>query len=181
MSTFYRRDDWVQDKLGNAQSGVNVYVCSQPANTHVIPPSPLIQLYSDPAGANPITQPAQTDADGHAYYYAAQGIYTIVYYSPYIQQVVLTDQIIVQPDGTIQPQFNLDSTADGSMSGAVNGVNTAFTLSSTPASQSSLIIMVNGVIIFAYAYSEPTNTIILENAPNPGSVVSARYETIIES
>jgi len=104
-----------------------------------------------------------------------------MYTSPQIQQVVLADQIIVQPNGTVQPQFNLDSTADGTMSGAINGVNKSFTFSNTPASQSSLIVMVNGLVIFSYAYSEPTNAIILENAPNPGSVVSARYETIIES
>lgn len=94
MSTFYRRDDWVTDAMGNAQSGASVYVCSQPATTGTIPPSPLVQLYSDPAGANPITQPVVTDGFGHAAYYVAAGTYTVLYYSPQIQEVVLPDQLI---------------------------------------------------------------------------------------
>src|SRR6202012_6041921 len=55
MTSSFRRDDYVQDALGNAISGANVYVTSQPTNTgHFndddiwVPPSPLVQLYSDP-------------------------------------------------------------------------------------------------------------------------------------
>lgn len=94
MATFLRRDDWVTDAMGNALSGASVYVCSQPATTTSIPPSPLIQLYSDPAGADPITQPVLTDGYGHAFYYAAPGTYTVVYYSPQILETVLADQTI---------------------------------------------------------------------------------------
>lgn len=94
MATFLRRDDWITDAMGNAQSGAQVYVCSQPATTTSIPPSPLVQLYSDPLGANPISQPVIADGYGHAFYYVAPGTYTIVYYSPQIQEVILADQTI---------------------------------------------------------------------------------------
>jgi len=94
MATYLRRDDWVTDAMGNALSGASVYVCSQPATTTSIPPSPEVQLYSDPAGADPITQPVMTDGYGHAFYYAAPGTYTVVYYSPQILETILPDQTI---------------------------------------------------------------------------------------
>jgi hypothetical protein len=103
MSTFFRRDDWVTDALGNAISGAGVYVCSQPANTGIIPPSPLVQLYADPNGMTPITQPVQTDGFGHAAYYVAAGTYTVVYYSPQIQEVVLPDQLVSGGSGVSIP------------------------------------------------------------------------------
>lgn len=94
MANFLRRDDWVTDAMGNALSGASVYVCSQPATTNIIPPSPLAQLYSDPNGAFPITQPVLTDGYGHAAYYVSPGTYTVVYYSPQISETVLPDQTI---------------------------------------------------------------------------------------
>src|ERR1700761_27709 len=94
MATFLRRDDWVTDAMGNALSGASVYVCSQPATTGTIPPSPLVQLYADSAGVTPITQPVTTDGYGHAFYYVTPGTYTIVYYSPQILEQVLPDQTI---------------------------------------------------------------------------------------
>jgi hypothetical protein len=94
MATYYRRDEWVQDALGNAISGAQVYVCSQPATTGSIPPSPLAQLYADSAGVTPLTQPVLTDGYGHAFYYVLPGTYTVVYYSQQIEEVVLADQNI---------------------------------------------------------------------------------------
>src|ERR1700733_2346779 len=132
MATFYRRDDWVQDARGNALSGVDVYVCTQPANSSSLPPSPLEQLYADPAGATPITQPVITDGYGHAEYYAAQGTYTIVYFSPQIQEVVLVDQIIVSPFNDVTTTWNNDSSTASTITGAINGTNTVFTLSASP-------------------------------------------------
>ena len=100
--SYYRRDEWVTDAMGNAQSGASVYVCSQPANTGSIPPSPLVTVYSDPNGAFPITQPVITDGYGHAFYYVATGTYTVVYYSPQIQTLVLADQSVA-PGGVSIP------------------------------------------------------------------------------
>src|ERR1700761_7338091 len=98
MPSYFRRDDYVQDALGNAISGANVYVTSQPTNTgHFsdddirVPPSPRVQLYSAPLGVNPISNPVQTDGYGHAFCYTLPGVSTVTYYSPQIAPVTLTD------------------------------------------------------------------------------------------
>jgi hypothetical protein len=69
-------------------------VCSQPATTGSIPPSPLVQIYADSAGVTPITQPLVADGYGHTFFYVAPGTYTIVYNSPQILTQVLADQTI---------------------------------------------------------------------------------------
>ena len=46
--SFFRMDGTVATPVGQAIAGVEVYVCSQPATTDVIPPSPLVELYSAP-------------------------------------------------------------------------------------------------------------------------------------
>lgn len=143
MALFFRRDDWVQDAMGNAISGANVYVTSQPTNTgHVdedtglyIPPSPLVQLYADPHGMTPLAQPVQTDGYGHAFYYATANVYTVTYYSGQIGQTTLLDQTIsgaVSPINTSPP------------SGAQDGTNRVFTLPSTPTN--FLMLFSNGVL-----------------------------------
>jgi hypothetical protein len=56
-----------------------------------------------------VTQPLCSDGNGHVEFYAAQGLYTILYTSPQIQTVILPDQCIVQPDNTLGLQYNSDS------------------------------------------------------------------------
>jgi hypothetical protein len=159
----HRRDDWLVDSLGNALSGVGVYVCAQPANTNVIPPSPLVQLYSDSAGANPITQPVQTNGQGHAEFYVAAGTYTLVFYSPQIEQVTLPDQIV----STTTVSFGNDTFVR-------DGVTAAFTLSSTPFPPQSLIVTINGIFQTAYAFS--SDLIVFSTPPPAGSVINAIYQ-----
>src|SRR5580698_9145591 len=112
MSNFYRRDDYLQDSMGNPISGVSVYLLDQPAN-NTNPPTPQARIYADALGTVPIIQPVITDAYGHASYYAEQGLYTCLYYSPQIDglQVVLVDQAIVPPQSN-NPSWNFDSTAN---------------------------------------------------------------------
>jgi hypothetical protein len=174
MSTFFRRDDWVTDALGNAIAGASVYVCSQPATTTSIPPSPLVQLYSDPNGAFPITQPVLTDGLGHSFYYVAQGTYTIVYASPRIQQVTLLDQIISSP---VPPttSWNSDSSTAGTITGAINGTNTNFMLSGSPTPESSLIFTVNGLVQAGVMFAS-SNQIVLTVAPHAGNILAAVYQ-----
>lgn len=175
MATFYRRDDWVQDAMGNALSGVDVYVCTQPANTGSIPPSPLEQLYADPAGATPITQPVITDGYGHAEYYAAQGTYTIVYWSPQIQEVVLVDQIIVSPFNDVTTTWNNDSSTASTIAGAINGTNTVFTLSASPLPPTALLFMVNGIVQTGWTLAGAVVTLAV--APHTGNALNAIYQT----
>lgn len=154
MATFLRRDDWVTDAMGNAISGANVYVCSQPATTGSIPPSPLVQIYADSAGVTPITQPLVADGYGHTFFYVAPGTYTIVYNSPQILTQVLADQTIgagnvsfpitVAEGGTNataagQARINLGTAASGANSditsmnaiGSTGGTTTTSTFSAS--------------------------------------------------
>jgi hypothetical protein len=175
MATYFRRDDWVTDGLGNAIAGASVYVCSEPATTTSIPPSPLVQLYSDPLGANPITQPVLTDGYGHAYYYLAPGTYTVVFYSPQIQTVILQDQLIVQPANTFTNVWVNDSSNAGSITGVINSTNTVFVLSATPTPANSLMFMVNGVVQYGWTISGRTVTLAV--APHTGNILNAIYQT----
>lgn len=100
MSVF-RRDGTVNTALGVGLSGVQVYVCTQPANTGSIPPSPLASIFSDPAGLVPLANPVLTDGLGNYFFYAAPGTYTIVVYDP-LQRIVtqiFPDQAVVTPGG----------------------------------------------------------------------------------
>ena len=104
MATFYRLQGSINSAQGPALAGVYVYVCTQPAVTTTVPPSPLATIYSDNAGVNPITQsttPLQSDGLGNWFFYAATGTYTVVLYDPLqrIPQTVFADQQVVTQGG----------------------------------------------------------------------------------
>ena len=108
-----------------------------------------------------------------SYYVAEPGVYTVAYYSPQI-----AGQLLVLPDQTIAAPFsgqtyNNDSSANGSITGIINGINTSFTLSAPPTPPASLILMVNGLVQSAYSFSG--TSIGLETPPEPGDVISASY------
>lgn len=156
MSSYFRSDRWCQDALGNAVAGASVAFCSQPANTTTLPPSPLIALYADPLGADPITNPLTSDSLGHAFAYMAAGTYTVVTYGPGIATTILPDQTITSPTTA---GWNNDSSNAGSITGAINGTNTVFTLSGTPAPASSLLFVENGLVSFGWSLSGATVTL----------------------
>jgi len=108
MSTLFRFDGWTRTALGPAVARATVYVCTQPAVTTVVPPSPLAQVYADPLGLQPITQPILTDGLGHYDFYVAAGTYTIVVASG-------TPSRQVYPDQTIG--FNFETSVVTSLSG----------------------------------------------------------------
>lgn len=102
-TVYYREDGWVKSTLGPAISGAQIYVCTQPAN-QTLPPTPLANIFSDPNGLVPITQPVYSDGFGHYDFYAAPGLYTImVAFNGSIQRVY--------PDQSIG---NVGSTGSGS-------------------------------------------------------------------
>ena len=94
MANFFRTDGWVKSAQGPAVAGAQIYVCSQPANVASLPPSPLVNLYSDPNGLVPITQPIITDGFGHYYFYAQPSVVTLVVGLGGIVQQVYPDQSI---------------------------------------------------------------------------------------
>lgn len=173
MSTYYRYDSWCTDALGNAIAGASVAFCSQPANTSTQPPSPLIQLYADPNGVTPIANPLTTDGYGHAFAYMAEGVYTVVTYSPRIETVILEDQVVTSPTSA-PTTWNSDSSTAGTITGAINGTNPAFTLSGAPAPSTSLVFTVNGLVSTVVSVSG--NVVNLATAPHTGSQLAAVYQ-----
>lgn len=189
MSNVYRRDECVVDSMGNPLSGVRIFLCNQPCNPGYTPafngqpaiiPNPLANVYADSAGAkflDQITagQQLMTDAYGRCSYFAAQGIYTCVYWSPQINtptlEIVLPDQIIVPP--VYGADFNSDSSANGTIHPAPDGVNRAFDLSQIPNVPNSLVIAVNGITQTGWTLVYATVSLL--EAPQPGDVITARY------
>jgi len=125
-----RRDDWLQDAQGRALAGAQVYYCTQPANTTIIPPSPLASVFSNLTGT-PTTNPQITDGFGHAIAYLDDTVlYTIEYVHPLFgpNPVVLIDQSFGGGGGGSVTVFS------GTPSGTINGTNRVFTVlnGSTP-------------------------------------------------
>ena len=57
ITNYFRMDGWVKSAQGPAIPGAQIYVCTQPANTVALPPSPLANIFADVNGLVPITQP----------------------------------------------------------------------------------------------------------------------------
>lgn len=116
LTNYFRTDGWVKSALGVASSVAQVYVCTQPASTTTVPPSPLASIFSDPNGFVPISQPLKTDAFGHYNFYATAGVYTVV--------VVIL--------GKIQNVYPDQSVGGGGSAGITTGL--ALQVNSVPAS-----------------------------------------------
>lgn len=118
-------------------AGGEVYVCTQPASTGSIPPSPLASLFSDSAGSVPLANPVTVDANGNFFFYAASGAYTLVFFDPFgrvITPVVFPDMLVVSPGGGTVTSVGM--TGDGvSQAATVPGspVTSSGVLAPTPA------------------------------------------------
>jgi hypothetical protein len=88
----------LQTALGQAVAGAEVYILSQPANLTTL--TPQAQVYADPLGNVPLTQPLYTDGFGQFVAYVAPGVYTVVYISEITGQLVYEDQNIAVGGGT---------------------------------------------------------------------------------
>lgn len=97
----YRLQGSINSAQGPALSGVEVYICNQPATTSEIPPAPLATLYTDATGATPLANPVLTDGLGNWFCYTAIGTYTVVWYDPLnrIQQMNFPDQQVTSQGG----------------------------------------------------------------------------------
>lgn len=93
VPSYFRNDGWVKSATGAAVPGAQIYVCTQPANL-TVPPTPLANIYSDPNGVVPITQPIITDGFGHYDFYVLPGTYTIIVALGGVIQQSYTDQTI---------------------------------------------------------------------------------------
>ena len=88
--TYGRLDFSLQNAQGQAIAGATVNVYSQ-ANCGG-PAGALATLYPTATGGTPLTQPLITNGFGASKAYAAQGCYTVVYYSNYTGTLTFADQ-----------------------------------------------------------------------------------------
>jgi hypothetical protein len=135
--TMYRFQNSVNSAQGPALDGVEIYVCSQPAVTSTIPPSPLITLYTDSTGGTTLANPVVTDGLGNFFFYAPTGVYTIVYFDPIgrIPTTVFPDQQVVTQGGGSVSSIALTMPAEFSVSGSP--VTSSGTFAVTKANESA--------------------------------------------
>lgn len=92
---YYRKDIVIQNTMGQALAGAQLYVCAQPANITTMPPSPLAMVWSDPEGYYPQdSQPLIADGTGHFSYYAQADFYTEVFFYQGQLFRILPDQMV---------------------------------------------------------------------------------------
>jgi hypothetical protein len=143
MPTVFRLQGTINSAQGPALSGVTVYVCTQPAVTTSIPPSPLASIFSDNAGANPINQsvaPIQTDGLGNWFCYATTGVYTVVFFDPIgrMPTTIFPDQQVVSPGGGSVTSIGLTMPAEFTVSGSP--ISSSGTLAVTKANQNANLV-----------------------------------------
>jgi hypothetical protein len=92
LPAFWRIDEFVKAANGYAMANAQVFFLAQPANTSAFPPTPQVQLYSDPFGLTPIPQPLVADGYGFVYAYVAAGTYTMVVALSNVIQNIYADQ-----------------------------------------------------------------------------------------
>lgn len=87
MALFYRRDDDVQNGLGEAVPNIAV--------TYFVQPSlDVATIYYDPAGTEPAPNPQYTNGLGQTAAYMAAGFYTITFAGEQIQTLTYPDQLV---------------------------------------------------------------------------------------
>lgn len=87
MATYFRRDDDVQNGLGEAVPNIAVTYYVQPGLT-------LATCYADPLGVTPIANPQYTNGLGQTAVYLLPGLYTITYSGAQIQTLTYPDQLV---------------------------------------------------------------------------------------
>ena len=175
-----RRDDWVTDAQGRALAGTLVYYCTQPANTSIIPPTPLASIFNAITGfGTSETNPQVTDGFGHAVAYAEDSLlYTIVYVNP------LFGTPIVLPDQSFGPSGGGGGGGGGGFTpfagvptGLVNGSNTTFTLvngsTPLPSAPVSLVFWVNFPLINGQGFTFTGNVVTTAQPPQVGDTIYA--------
>jgi hypothetical protein len=139
MSAF-RYDFIVINAIGEAVPGALAYVCNQPATTDVIPPSPLASLFTDSTGVTPLANPVTVDGNGNGFFYAATGLYTVVFFDPSgrIPTQVFPDQTVETPGNGTVTSIALTMPAEFSVAGSP--VNTSGTFAVTKANQNANLV-----------------------------------------
>lgn len=168
MPTLFRSDGWVKSATGPAVPGAQIYVCTQPANTvppevvrngpvQAFAPTPLADLFSDPNGLVPITQPIITDGFGHYDFYAAADLYTLVVMNAGAVQQVYPDQSV----GGLGTGTNSTNLIAGTNIQIIGNV-----ISATGSSGPTLAIKINGSPVTSQTVLNFTDTADIEWTSN---------------
>jgi hypothetical protein len=155
MALYYRRDDEVQNGLGQAMPNIAVTYYVQPGLT-------LATVYEDPAGLTPATNPQYTNGLGQTAAYMASGTYTITYSGAQIQTLTYPDQVITPP-GSGLTKISVSPSADGT--------TRIFTLASAPTDAPNDQLFVAGSLVpysASYTVSGTTLTWIAAVPPQTG-------------
>lgn len=119
MPTYFRRDDEVQNGLGQAVPNIAVTYYVQPS----LAPA---TCYSDSTGT-PTTNPQYTNGLGQTAVYLSPGLYTITYSGAQIQTLTFPDQLVSSGGGgTSLTRLTVTPSPDGTVR--------IFTLSAAPTS-----------------------------------------------
>ncbi len=173
-----RRDDWLTDAQGRALAGAQVYYCTQPANTSILPPTPLASVFSNIAGTA-AANPQITDGFGHAVAYAENTLlYTVVYNHPLFgSPIVLKDQTFDVTSGGGGGGGGGFTPFAGVPSGAVDGVNVTFTLRNNvtplPSAPVNLVFWVNFPLILNLGYTVTGIVVTCAQPPQVGDSIYA--------
>lgn len=92
------------------------------------------------------------------------------------------DRLVVggaAPVVTMAPTFNLYNFVDEEPTGAINGTNTSYALSTAPNPTTSLEFEIDGVTLASASYALVGATVTIAFAPPAGSTLFARYRVLI--
>src|ERR1700677_4866801 len=119
----------VQNALGQALAGVEVYFLTQPADVDAL--TPLATVYANATGAGgAIAQPLITDGLGQFVAYLSPGVYTVVYDIPTAGVFFYPDQNIAVGGG--EPgSVTFDEIGTGTNTTATMGVGSGAVLAPT--------------------------------------------------
>src|ERR1700676_4375464 len=133
----YRIQGSINSAQGPALSGVQVYICTQPAVTSSIPPSPLATLYTDATGGTVLANPVLTDGLGNWFAYAPTALYTLVIVDPLLRipTTIFPDQACLSPGGGSVTSVAIVVPAEFSVSGSP--ILNAGTITITKATQTA--------------------------------------------
>lgn len=156
MALYYRRDDDVQNGLGEAVPNLSVTYYLQPALS-------LAVIYYDPAGTEPAPNPQYTNGLGQTAAYMAPGFYTIVYAGEQIQTLTYPDQLVGPGAGGSGGADRRKPTPEP------DGTTRIFTIpGSTPTNPSNDFFFAGGSYVeYTVAYTVSGNTITWVGAVPP--------------
>ena len=161
MSTYGRyQTSQLQNAVGQALAGVEVYFLTQPANVQSL--TPLATVYANATGAGgPVTQPLFTDGLGQFSAYLSPGVYTVVY-------VISTAGTFSYPDQNIAIGGGTPGTV--TFDGIGSGTNTSAAM--VVGSGSSLVPSGSGIIA-----ATKIGGVTVTGAPGTGQVLTATSPT----